>query len=163
MPITRLAAKKDQWHLPEKITTRRDWGIGTVTSSIVSIFLPSSMALADVDVSSVAAEPPIEMKLFVDPKGLFSVIVPRKFFSLRRTAEGDLPDEKTGKGRRGSSIFTAGDLGKAEIIAVERYVVLDFPPVIFELFLYYSSLIFQSVSQCVFCWKKMELMPAVIF
>ena len=33
-----------------------------------------------------------------------------------------MPDEKTGKdGRRGSSIFTAGDMAKAEVIAIERY------------------------------------------
>lgn len=62
----------------------------------------------------------IEMKTFVDPKGLFILNVPKRFFAIRRTVKGDLPDEATGKGRRGSSIFTAGDMSKAEVIAVER-------------------------------------------
>jgi hypothetical protein len=72
---------------------------------------------ADVDVST------IEMKEFKDPYGMFSIDVPQSFFTIRRAAKGDLPDIKTGKGRRGSSIFTAGDLAKAEVIAIERYVV----------------------------------------
>lgn len=57
------------------------------------------------------------MKVFIDP--LFSLSVPTNFFTLRRTQKGDLPDAKTGKGRRGSSIFTAGNMAKAEVIAVE--------------------------------------------
>ena len=61
------------------------------------------------------------MKDFVDPKGLFSIRIPKDFFTLRRSAKGDLPDEKTGQGRRGSSIFTAGNMAKAEVVAVERY------------------------------------------
>ena len=69
---------------------------------------------ADVDVST------IEMKDFVDPYGLFSITVPSSFYTLGRKSKGDLPDEKTGKGRRGSSIFTAGNMAKAEVIAVER-------------------------------------------
>ena len=64
----------------------------------------------------------VEMKMFVDPQGLFALNLPKRFFALRRTAKGDLPDEKTGSGRRGSSIFNAGDLAKAEVLAVERYV-----------------------------------------
>ena len=66
-------------------------------------------------------EAPVEMKTFVDPKGLFALNVPKRFFAIRRTVKGDLPDEKTGKGRRGSSIFTAGDMAKAEVVAVERF------------------------------------------
>ena len=62
------------------------------------------------------------MKRFVDPKGLFVINVPNRFFAIRRTVKGDLPDEATGKGRRGSSIFTAGDMSKAEVVAIERYV-----------------------------------------
>jgi hypothetical protein len=61
------------------------------------------------------------MKTFVDPIGLFMINVPKRFFAIRRTVKGDLPDEQTGKGRRGSSIFTAGDMAKAEVIAVERF------------------------------------------
>ena len=87
-----------------------------VSSDLLVAAIPK-VALAD-DLSA----PPLDMTLFIDPKGLFSVIVPSRFFKLRRTDKGDLPNEKTGKGRRGSSIFTAGDLGKAEIIAIERYV-----------------------------------------
>jgi hypothetical protein len=64
----------------------------------------------------------VPMKLFVDPQGLFVLSLPQRFFVLRRTAKGDLPDETTGKGRRGSSILNAGDLAKAEVLAVERCV-----------------------------------------
>lgn len=62
----------------------------------------------------------IEMKSFVDPQGLFALNVPKRFFVIRRSAKGDLPNEK-GQGRRGSSIFTAGDMAKAEVVAVERF------------------------------------------
>ncbi len=62
-----------------------------------------------------------DMKDFVDPQGLFSLQVPQDFFTLRRTQKGDLPDAKTGQGRRGSSIFTAGNMAKAEVVAVERF------------------------------------------
>ena len=58
-----------------------------------AVFGMPPIALADVDVSTV------EMKEFVDPYGLFSINVPAGFFTLRRKAKGDLPDEKTGKGR----------------------------------------------------------------
>ena len=64
--------------------------------------------------------PKIEMKEFVDPAGYFSIQVPKHFFAIRRSIKGDLPDPKTGQGRRGSSIFTAGDMNKAELVAIER-------------------------------------------
>lgn len=63
----------------------------------------------------------IPMKDFIDPVGYFTIRVPKDFYAIRRVVKGDLPDEKTGKGRRGSSIFTAGNLAKAEVIAVERF------------------------------------------
>ena len=86
------------------------------------LWLPSYTAAAAEDAAVVpAAAVPVEMKTFVDPKGLFALNVPKRYFTLRRTEKGDLPDEKTGKGRRGSSIFTAGDMTKAEIVAVERF------------------------------------------
>jgi len=72
-------------------------------------------------VAAVQAPTPLEMKEFVDPAGLFSLRVPKGFFTLRRTQKGDLPNAKTGKGRRGSSIFTAGNMAKAEVVAVERF------------------------------------------
>lgn len=83
---------------------------------MAAIAVPLS-AKADTATKDIA----VEMKDFVDPMGLFSIRIPKTFFVLRRSAKGDLPDEKTGKGRRGSSIFTAGDMGKAEVIAVERF------------------------------------------
>jgi len=107
------------------VATRRDFGRGILTSAttalVSTLLIPSSRAFADDN--GVLPAPPVEMKLFVDPQGLFVINVPAKFYKIRRQDKGDLPDEKTGKGRRGSSIFTAGDLSKAEIIAVERYVV----------------------------------------
>jgi hypothetical protein len=74
------------------------------------------VAGADTDVAAA----PIETKNFVDPVGYFFITIPKTYFALRRSAKGDLPDAKTGQGRRGSSIFTAGDMGKAIVVAVER-------------------------------------------
>lgn len=93
-------------------------------TSISSTFFPSFMqAIAEDAVVTEATSKvnPIPMKTFIDPKGLFSIRVPQSFFTLRRTFKGDLPDAKTGQGRRGSSIFSAGDMTKAEVIAVERF------------------------------------------
>lgn len=53
------------------------------------------------------------MKTFLDPDGLFAVNIPQRFFAIRR---------KVDSRRRESLIFTAGDLAKAELIAIERYV-----------------------------------------
>jgi len=83
----------------------------------------SLATLGFVTMSEPASAEELEMKMFVDPQGLFAVRVPKAFYTLRRTQKGDLPDAKTGKGRRGSSIFTAGNMAKAEIVAVERYPV----------------------------------------
>lgn len=83
------------------------------TSAVVGVGLTVEPALAEDQL--------LEMKDFVDPQGLFSLSVPKNFYTLRRTQKGDLPDAKTGKGRRGSSIFTAGNMAKAEVVAVERF------------------------------------------
>jgi hypothetical protein len=99
------------------VSNRRDWMAGASIAAAASFFLPMSPANADVPL---VAE---EMKSFIDPQGLFALTVPKSFYTLRRTQKGDLPDAKTGKGRRGSSIFTAGNMAKAEVIAVERYVL----------------------------------------
>jgi hypothetical protein len=74
------------------------------------------VAGADTDVAAA----PIETKNFIDPVGYFFITIPKTYFALRRSAKGDLPDAKTGQGRRGSSIFPAGDMGKAIVVAVER-------------------------------------------
>ena len=82
-------------------------------------------ASAAVDVSELVqaqeAAAPVPLKTFLDPEGLFALEVPQGYYTLRRKAKGDLPDEKTGAGRRGSSIFTAGNMAKAEVLAVERF------------------------------------------
>jgi hypothetical protein len=83
-----------------------------------SNLMPISPANAIVENNNVVVQ---DMKTFIDPKGLFIIQVPKRFFAIRRTVKGDLPDETTGKGRRGSSIFTAGDMAKAEVIAIERF------------------------------------------
>ena len=88
---------------------RRRWLAGVATTA--TAWLPA-VALA------------MDTKTFVDPQGYFAITIPKNYFALRRSAKGDLPDDKTGKGRRGSSIFTAGDMAKAEVIAVERCVLV---------------------------------------
>lgn len=79
--------------------------------------IPSIILLDPVFAAETETQTRLEMKIFDDP--LFTLSVPKSFFTLRRTQKGDLPDAKTGKGRRGSSIFTAGNMAKAEVIAVE--------------------------------------------
>ena len=105
-------------------STRRQWmkqtvkaGVNGMGLGILAVTTAATPASAAVDVSA------IQMKEFVDPQGLFSLRVPSSFYTLRRSAKGDLPDAKTGKGRRGSSIFTAGNMAKAEVVAVERFPV----------------------------------------
>lgn len=129
-PIHVSAANGEDYFM-ETTTTRRNWLQGMmVGGSIALVSSSSSPAFAeDAAVSVVTpteaavapAATPLEMKEFVDPAGLFSLRVPKVFYTLRRTQKGDLPDAKTGKGRRGSSIFTAGNMAKAEVIAVERF------------------------------------------
>lgn len=91
---------------------------------VVNIFDPCAVIAADDSaVVSTSIRSITEMKDFLDPVGLFSIRVPKSYFVLRRSSKGDLPDPKTGQGRRGSSIFSAGDMTKAEIVAIERYPV----------------------------------------
>jgi len=115
---------------PSAVVSRRSWwtqiATTTATTSAFSIAPNSVMAVEDEGEAQSIAAPGVVMKEFVDPLGYFSIRVPKTFFTLRRSAKGDLPDAKTGKGRRGSSIFTAGDMSKAEVVAVERCVVTFF-------------------------------------
>ena len=58
------------------------------------------------------------MKLVRDQE--FSLNVPTSFYVLKRKDKGDLPD-KNGNGRRGATVFTAGQMKRASVIAVERF------------------------------------------
>ena len=105
------------------------WNVGSMAllTPFVSSAANAEETTAITDSTSVAASqkdllPAVEMRKFVDPVGYFDISVPKSFFAIRRSAKGDLPDAKTGKGRRGSSIFSAGDLAKAQVVSVERYV-----------------------------------------
>jgi len=88
-------------------------------AAITNLLVTPKPALAADDTATAT----VEMKTFIDPKGLFVLNVPKRFFAIRRTIKGDLPNEETGEGRRGSSIFTAGDMSKAEVVAVERFPI----------------------------------------
>jgi hypothetical protein len=95
---------------PMSMNRRRYW-------QIISAAAAASLLSFPVHAEETTAVLP-EMKSFVDQ--FFVIKVPKNFFTIRRSAKGDLPDAKTGQGRRGSSIFTAGDMSKAEVVAVER-------------------------------------------
>eukprot|EP00560_Eucampia_antarctica_P007407 CAMPEP_0197823628 /NCGR_PEP_ID=MMETSP1437-20131217/954_1 /TAXON_ID=49252 ORGANISM="Eucampia antarctica, Strain CCMP1452" /NCGR_SAMPLE_ID=MMETSP1437 /ASSEMBLY_ACC=CAM_ASM_001096 /LENGTH=284 /DNA_ID=CAMNT_0043422883 /DNA_START=208 /DNA_END=1062 /DNA_ORIENTATION=- len=97
-------------------------GIGGGGSILLGGGKDNRMAMA-AEETAVAAAAVVEMKTFVDPQGLFVFTLPKRFFALRRTNKGDLPDAKTGVGRRGSSIFTGGDMAKTEVVAIERYPI----------------------------------------
>jgi hypothetical protein len=79
-------------------------------------------AFAPVLGETASSVPVPAMKRFVDNANpsYFVIDVPQRFFTIRRSAKGDLPDAQTGQGRRGGTIFTAGDMSKAEVVAVER-------------------------------------------
>jgi len=118
-------------------TSRRNWLVSASLNvllaqstiaradDITTSTVTATVTVADAETTTAAAASlvpaPLDMKEFVDPAGLFSLRVPVGFFTLRRTSKGDLPDSKTGKGRRGSSIFSAGNMAKAEVVAVERF------------------------------------------
>lgn len=85
--------------------------------------LPSAYAAEDTSApAAVQRVVAPAMKRFVDNANpsYFVIDVPERFFTIRRSAKGDLPDAQTGQGRRGGTIFTAGDMSKAEVVAVER-------------------------------------------
>ena len=94
---------------PNLSSTRRSWLntlVASGTTTMAAIVSSPMVSYAEEASSTTTMVPSIEMKQFDDPQGLFSLRVPKNFFTLRRTQKGDLPDAKTGKGRRGSSIFT---------------------------------------------------------
>jgi hypothetical protein len=112
----------------DKFRTRREIfysaaKIGTAMLLGIDSFPVMSNAAPISDGSEAASATAVAMKTFVDPEGLFIINIPQRFFAIRRTNQGDLPNAATGSGRRGSSIFNAGDLAKAEVLAIERYVI----------------------------------------
>ena len=114
----------------EVLTQRRQFIYSTaITIASWTGATPFISPVNAIDVESLPTEAStiveeVTMKTFVDSANpsLFAINVPQRFFSIRRTSKGDLPDAKTGKGRRGGTIFSSGDMAKAEVIAVERYV-----------------------------------------
>ena len=116
----KMSAGHDQYNdqIEKNAQHHRRNFLKSVLASTISV---ATVMTFDKNVASAeVAGTPVEMRTFIDPKGLFSLNVPKRFFAIRRTVKGDLPDEETGQGRRGSSIFTAGDMAKAEVVAVER-------------------------------------------
>jgi len=88
-----------------------------LTSTPAALVLTSTPALAE------GPPAPLTMTNYVDKEeGEFALRVPTKFYILRRKDKGDLPD-KNGNGRRGATIFTAGNMASASVIAVERFPV----------------------------------------
>jgi hypothetical protein len=136
---TTTSTSKD-YSVNSKLLDRRNYCQSIMTHlvctsyTVSTLAVPKSVAMEDDTMSSSSnlprSSPILEnnmvtsvtmpMKTFVDPEGIFSIDVPTNFFTLRRTVKGDLPDSKTSNGRRGSSIFSAGDMAKAEIVAIER-------------------------------------------
>lgn len=99
-------------HSGINVSRRNAFRIATISAATLGGLIPHSFAENLVD--------QVEMKNFLDPQGFFEVQIPKRFFAIRRSAKGDLPDAK-GRGRRGSTIFSAGDMAKAEIVAIERF------------------------------------------
>jgi hypothetical protein len=86
-------------------------------------------ALADDAATATAAAPAAAfaavtgLATFQDPLKLFAVDLPKGWYKVRPTADGDLPDSD-GNGRRGPRIFSAGDVSNPyapQILSVERF------------------------------------------
>lgn len=92
-------------------------------SSTTTIAAETTTSTPTPSQQAITATATVPMRTFVDPAGLFVLNIPQRFFALRRSAKGDLPDAQTGSGRRGSTIFSAGDMAKAEVVSVEYFPV----------------------------------------
>ena len=93
----------------------RRGAVKSVAPLLLPFLPPPAPALAD----GVA----LTMTNYVDKEGKeFALRIPTSFYVLRRKDKGDLPD-KNGNGRRGATIFTAGNMASASVIAVERFPV----------------------------------------
>ncbi len=101
--------------------TVSSWTGNGLSSSRIPWRVPSACAAEDTVAPAAQTAVPA-MKRFIDNANpsYFIIDVPQRFFTIRRSAKGDLPDAQTGQGRRGGTIFTAGDMSKAEVVAVER-------------------------------------------
>jgi hypothetical protein len=88
------------------------------TASLIALGMPSHNRANAAEESLADAIQAIPFKEFND--AMFSIRLPKSYFAIRRSAKGDLPDSNTGQGRRGATIFTGGDMQKAELIAIER-------------------------------------------
>lgn len=111
--------------LPKQPTFAADGVADVVSPPADALPPPPAGGIADVSsVSSSAPSSPLPpmVPFFDKEEGLFSLSVPKSFYVLRRKDKGDLPDAK-GNGRRGATIFTAGNMGTASVIAVERIPV----------------------------------------
>jgi hypothetical protein len=115
IPAVTIHVPESSGKVGEAMMTRR----GAITVAVGISMLSYGGSASSVYAETVEANT-IEMRTFLDPQGMFAVNLPKRFFAIRRTAQGDLPDAK-GKGRRGSTIFSAGDMSKAEVVAVERF------------------------------------------
>ena len=182
--------RKQQSSSLKAILDRRSWLTTTIASS--AALLNPLVVVGAEEGEEISAEatavllPAVEMRKFVDPVGYFEIVVPKRFFAIRRNNKGDLPDASTGQGRRGSSIFSAGDLSKAEVVAVERYGLIHqdesfmksrshvtsshLLPCGFCFIVVVSAaettccviLIYSVDSPLAFCWRRMALSLAAI-
>lgn len=89
-----------------------------VRASAMKTWIPRRAALASLAIPapSLAADKSTEPTTFRDPS--FELTYPGDYFAIRRKISGDVV-------RRGGVIFTAGRLGKAEVVTVERFPVQD--------------------------------------
>lgn len=130
-PFVLRSASRDDVDVDVVADPSRRSSFASVASTVVALSSFSAVSSAEDEpttttTTTTGGAPLVSTKTFVDPKGLFLVRVPSNFYTIRRTFKGDLPDAKTGQGRRGSSIFTAGDMTKAEVVAVERFPTAAF-------------------------------------
>jgi len=98
--------------------TRRE-----IMKSMQAVTLSSILTLSP-SITNAAETDKMAMTLYEDPNGLFKIRIPKGFFIFRRP--GNPTNKDKTKSRKGSSIFTSGDIGKAEIVSVDRFTTASF-------------------------------------
>lgn len=126
--IAIVASSTNAWLLPCR-NTRLSFGLSAIrrrevlSDAAIVLGLAGMSAPATADNSVTTAAPVPGLAPYKDPLNLFNVNIPKGWYKVRPTAEGDLPDSD-GNGRRGPRIFSAGDVSNPyapQIMSVERF------------------------------------------
>lgn len=103
--------------------TRRDIFKNIKAASAASLVYAMNSNIANAE-ETITLTKEDKMTLYNDPNGLFRLSIPKSYFIFRRP--GNPNNKGKTKSRKGSAIFTAGDIGKAEIVSIDRFTTISF-------------------------------------